>query len=351
MLTGREIRTMILIRNQQGSPFNPLGDEYRLPMDIIRNIADTGFEPNPNSDIATLLHLIAYGDLAAARNMLDANPALIGKASHVTTPSGLIVRYVKPYECALGAGDFEMAAMIARYFDHFTDGTKEKAVQDAKYRPHIENMLNEKPYDFQWLINIIKSASPEDVAAEHGLTSQKETTLSIAMETFRVQYAAEHTKAGRMHFRYVDVLEILKLIDKEWGNLGTGGDQVHSGKLGLAMRQIYGYVIRNFPAIDRMLFAQSDYTKLHIKQAINRSFKLRFGGFSYPDLAEDSPRSGLGFEYYIIPGQRADREQLANMCLNQKLVKRFVELKQTELINVMLLQSPGQKEAPKCAIS
>jgi len=70
--------------------------------------------------------------------MLDANPKLIVSSSNTVTPSGLIVRCVTPYECALGAGDPEMAGMIAKYFDQFTNGSEEKEKQDAKYRPHLE---------------------------------------------------------------------------------------------------------------------------------------------------------------------------------------------------------------------
>ena len=39
-------------------------------------------------------------------------------------------------------GDPEMANMIAGYFEQFADGAGEKAAQDAKYRTHIEDMLN-----------------------------------------------------------------------------------------------------------------------------------------------------------------------------------------------------------------
>ena len=89
MINRPQIETLIAIRNRPGSPFNPHGTDYRLPVDVIKQIANVGLDPDPNSDIATLLHHIAYSDLASAKAILDVNPSLIGKASHVQTPSGL----------------------------------------------------------------------------------------------------------------------------------------------------------------------------------------------------------------------------------------------------------------------
>jgi hypothetical protein len=70
-----------------------------------------------DSDIAKLLHDIAYGDLLSAKALQEVNPRLFLQASHVETLSGLKNMHTTPLECALGAGDSEMAKMIAPYFD------------------------------------------------------------------------------------------------------------------------------------------------------------------------------------------------------------------------------------------
>ena len=133
---------------------------------IIQMISNIGLDPDVNGDTAQLLKHVAYGNLVAAKAMLDINPKLIVMSSNTVTPSGHIVRCVTPYECALGAGDPEMAKMIAKYFDQFTNGSEEKERQDAKYRLHLESMLKANtPFDFTSLLNALIKAQPEEVYA------------------------------------------------------------------------------------------------------------------------------------------------------------------------------------------
>lgn len=297
MLTREQIYTLIAIRNRPGSVFNPQGVGYKLPLDIIKKIANLGLNDDHDSEIACLLRCITYGNFAAAKEMLDKNPALIGKASHAYTPAGLRVRYIKPYECALGAGDPEMAEMVASYFEQFTDGAEEKAVQDAKYRQDIDKMLSEKPYDFSWIVEVIKNAPAENVTAELRVKGRQDNALSIAMETFRKQYSTEYTTSGRMHFRYVDLLEVIRAMNHEWENLKNAGEKFDKPQL--FYRQVVGYVMRNLPAVDRMAFAQGLNSLLVRKEEFARFFQLRLDNISYPMTITERLPDRLGMEYYV----------------------------------------------------
>ena len=324
MLNRSQIETLIAIRNRPGSPFNPHGTAYRLPMDVIKQIANVGFDPDSESDIAKLLRHIAYGDLASAKIMLDANRSLIGKASHVQTPSGLIVRYVKPYECALGAGDPEMAKMIAGYFDQCADGAAEKAAQDAKYRTHIEDMLNPEknpPYDFTLLIETLMAAKPADVTAALNRDTTHDSALRDVLEQFRIHFTPGSITSG-MHFNYQHLLRAYEVYDQNYENLYKSGGNDYD-KLCLFSRQIIGFIQRSLPAIDRMVFAQGLYDVMEKKAEIKRSFKFTHDDGSFPDTSGgQGTLSGLGFEYlvgrvgWVQPGSAGcgDARSLENLC-------------------------------------
>jgi hypothetical protein len=326
MLNRSQIETLIAIRNRPGSPFNPHGTTYRLPIDVIKQIANVGFDPDSESDIAKLLHHIAYGDLASAKIMLDANRSLIGKASHVQTPSGLIVRYVKPYECALGGGDPEMAKMIAGYFDQFTDGAAEKAAQDAKYRTHIEDMLNPEknpPYDFTLLIETLMAAKPADVTAALNRDTTHDSALRDVLEQFRKDFTPGMITSG-LHFNYQHLLRAYEVYDQNYENLYKSGGNDYD-KLRLFSRQIIGFIQRSLPAIDRMVYAQSLYDVVEQKTEIKRSFKFTHDEGSFPDTSGGhGALSGLGFEYFAAGGCASMVSGVAGIA---PLWKTYVEQK------------------------
>jgi hypothetical protein len=175
------------------------------PNDIRQFIVKTTsatFEPQ--SDIAKLLRHIAYGNLAAAKAMLKADPRLVLQAGHTETPSGLMVLHTTPLECALGAGDPEMAMMIAKYFDSriIVGGATVREEQFARYHQHIEEMFNPEknpPYNFTLLIETLMAAQPEDVMAALNCDMSRECVLRVVLEQFRKDFTPGTITRG-MHF-------------------------------------------------------------------------------------------------------------------------------------------------------
>ena len=303
MLTREQIQTLIAIRNRPGSVLNPQGIAYRLPTDVIRKIANVGFDPDPNSDTATLLRLVAFGDLANVKAMLDANPALIGKAGHVVTPSGLLVRYVKPYECALGAGNFEMAKLIAGYFDQFTDGAEEKAAQDKKYLPHIEALAaqlesKQPTYDMTSLIQQIIDAPDSEVTAALNKSQDLNIPLCKAIHEFRgaVRPAGQQT-AGLHYQHYTTILQVLDLLASKWQSLSK--NYTNYARCDLVWDQLFGFLSRSLSFPERCALARAckDNEQTLVCKYNNQE--------TFPESCDRSSEgSGLGFDFAIFGAVR-----------------------------------------------
>lgn len=143
MLSRDQIETLLLIRKREGTILY----NTRTPKPIINLISNIG--DVPNSDIATLLHHVAFGELEQVKGMLEKNPRLLLEAGNVEDPAGNTIVRVTPYECALGAGDDEMAGMMDEYFKKFEGGDKARLKQYARFKTGIEQMLDEKnAFDF-----------------------------------------------------------------------------------------------------------------------------------------------------------------------------------------------------------
>ena len=287
MLTRSQLYTLLLARKHRGNLFSP------LPRDLISLIGS--YSENPESEISTLLHHIAYGNLASAKAMLDVKPRLVLQAGNVVTPSGLKVKRTSPLEGALGAGDVEMAKMIAPYFDSrkIAGGAKVRAEQYARYRPHIDNIFMQTPYDFTLLITTLKHASFTDVDAELSNDMTHESALRDVLTQFRKEFTPGEINVG-MHFHYQHLLHAAKVYDQEFYNLQD------YDKARLFARQVIGFIQRNLPAIDRMIFAQGLRRVVDYNFAIKRSFKFAYDSSEFPFTDRGySIHSGLGFEHFI----------------------------------------------------
>jgi hypothetical protein len=257
---------------------------------------------DPQSDIGKLLHHIAYGNLDAAKVMLEADPRLVLQAGHTETPSGLKVLHTTPLECALGAGDPEMAEMIAPYFDskEIDGGAEVREKQYVRYRQHIEDMLNPEknpPYDFTLLMETLMAAKPADVTAALNCNMKHDSALRDVLEQFRIHFTPGSITSG-LHFNYQHLLRAYEVYDQNYKNLEKIYD-VDQDKLRLFSRQIIGFIQRSLPAIDRMVYAQSLYDVTEKKAEIQRSFKFTYEIIDFPETAsEHAACSGLGFEYF-----------------------------------------------------
>jgi len=102
MLTREQLHTFLCMRKLKATLFSA------VPRDLFPYMGQASMANfSKDSEIAKLLHHIAYGDLQSAKIMLEVNPGLVLQAGHVETPSGLKVLHTTPLECALGAGDPE----------------------------------------------------------------------------------------------------------------------------------------------------------------------------------------------------------------------------------------------------
>lgn len=307
MLTRDEITALIMIRNRPGGIINPKGRVYQLPMDILHRIANVGLDEN-NLELAKLLQHIADGDLKSAQELLDENPTLIGKASHVKTPSGQMIKFVKPFELALCCGDPEMAAMIAVYFDGFTDGAEEKAAQSLKYAEDIEKIFAHQPFNFTTVLDAIKKATPEDVAAELDSVANYTSALRSSLQAFKQQFSALARKPGQLQIRYADIIELLKQLNDNSNSFDDVSEH-NAAKQELALRHLYGFVVRFLPAVDRMYFAQGLHWLDELKESFKRSYELGNADLHFPEVNDKNASSGLGYDYYIS-GHWGSKERL-----------------------------------------
>jgi hypothetical protein len=322
MLTREQLHAFLCMRKHRRTIWSA-HDTRLIP--YICQVSMANF--NPDSEIAKLLGCIAYGDLQSAKDMLEVNPRLVLQTGHVVTPSGLKLMHTTPLECALGAGDPDMAKMIAPYFEakEIDGGVSVREELYARYRIHIEKMMAQPPYDFTLLVETLKQASPEDIDAAINHDTEHPSALNNVLEQFRNEFTPNKITGG-MHFRYQDLQRAYEVYNQEYDNLG---DEDDLDKNTIFSCQVIGFIQRNLPAIDRMVFAQSLYEVLVNKAEIKRSFQFAYEDISFPVTAPGhSSRSGLGFEYYVTGGIVGRRNHAAGVP--QTLWADYVEQKLEE---------------------
>ena len=298
MISREEIYTMLILRNRQDSIFST------LPMDIIGEISS--YSLDLNADIANALHHAAYArkeDVEALLTMLDKNPRLLLQAGNVTTPGGDEIRRVTLYEFLLGAGDYELAEKVQAYFEKIEHGSQERIRQYERYRPHIEGMLTQTPYDLSPLIELIKKASPEEINALLDKDTTGGSELCSVILQFRKDWAPRIVSQPCMHYNYVSLKHAFELLEKEWSNLykasGNNYDMIN-----LVWRQLIGFEMRRLPGIDRCVMAQGIYYVIEQKEALARSYNLRNGGVAvaFPITLSDDSLDGLGGDFSVDGG-------------------------------------------------
>jgi hypothetical protein len=258
---------------------------------------------SPDSEISRLLHYIAYGNLKLAQAMLEENPRLVLQRSHIETPSGLKVLQTTPLECALGAGDPEMAKMIDPYFEAkgIVGGAAVREEQYTRYRPYIENIMEQEPYDFTLLLDTLIQASPQDVEAALNNEMTHQSALSDVLTQFRNEFTPNKITVG-MHFNYLHLLRAFEVFEQKFDHLHNGNNY---DKNRIFCRQVIGFIQRSLPAIDRMGFAQALYNVVLKNSTIKRSYQLVANIHQFPATTSDySLRDRLGFDYFIGHGGR-----------------------------------------------
>jgi hypothetical protein len=333
MLTREQLHAFLCMRKKGVTFFST------LPRDIIpymRQVAIGVF--NPDSEIAILLHHIAFGDLQSAKAMLKVNPRLVLQASHVETPSGLKVMHTTPLECALGAGDPEMVKMIAPFFEArgIAGGVSVRTKQFASYRMHIENMMTQEPYDFTLLLHTLMLASPADVVASLNNNMTHDSALRDILIQFRKDFTPDTITVG-MHFNYQHLLHAVAVYNQCFDILHSYGHKYDKNRLFCC--QVIGFIQRSLPAIDRMIFAQGFYNVSVENAGIKRSFKFKDHDFNFPVTAGDYSFHGLGFDYFAgwVGGRRVGGS-LMGMCTGFERLMTYKHARLAELVQQLRVE-------------
>lgn len=275
--------------------------------------------------IAKLLHYVAYAKPDAAKSMLEANPRLLLERDTVLAPSGLTIRRVTAFECALGAGNPDMAMMIAAFFCQLQDGEKEKERQYEPYKPFIENMLKQESYDFSKLIEVIQNSPDADITAALNKDIQHVSKLRDDLAKFRIDFTPG-TITVDMHFNYQHLIQAFEIYRREHSNLLNGDN--HNKSI-LFCRQVIGYVQRALTARERQLFAQGlCYVMINL-EPLQQSFNFREGDGDFPITAGDDSNSGLGWDWFVgddywflfkdyVEQKQQDLSNICNHASNQK---------------------------------
>lgn len=296
MITRDQIKIMLMMRNRGNNVFS------NFPEELIQQISDYG--QDPKSEIATALHHAAYArqeDVDALLAMLIKNPRLLLQAGNVQTPGGDEVRRVTLYEFLLGAGDAELAGIVQGYFDKIENGEQERIRQYERYRPHIEGMLTEKPYDLEPLIKLIKEATPEQLTALLKKDMTGEDDLCKKLIQFRKDWAPRVLTKPCMHYNYNSLKHAFELLDREWDNLYRASNNNYD-MINLVWRQLIGFEMRRLPGIDRCVMAQGLYYVIDNKEPVARTYTLRNVGATaatFPVTVADDSTDGLGGDFAI----------------------------------------------------
>lgn len=259
--------------------------------------------------IEKLLRHIVSGlekDVIEIKKLLEANPLLLLEAADVTNRANVLLKHQLPYECAIGEGDDELAAIIAEYYKRIPDGEKLKAESDALYAPHIKKMADEfesgiPAYDVRPLIELIKQSSAEDIQAalQHDMT--RKSKLRDALIVFRDAVKAPKEIVVGMHYKHHSTLkQALDLLGKEWKSLSR--DYSYFDKCELVWYQVIGYLQLGLPAIDRIVFARAFQDKVRTLECIWQP------GVHFLDTPKDLSGVGVGFDMAIFGARRRGEE-------------------------------------------
>ncbi len=341
MLSHEQIKTMFVLRNRENSLFST------VPVELIKEISGWA-----NSDVGQALQYAAYArkeDVEALLKMLDENPTLLLQRADVKTPSGDEIRNVTIYEMVLGTGDYELAKMVQPYFSKIKEGEKHQIHQYESYRPHIEDMLKQKPYDLGPLIDLIKKASAEDVTALLEKDMTHKSDLCEAIIKFRKDWAPRILTKPCMHYNYASLQHAFELLEREWDDLYKTGDNGYD-KIRLVWRQLIGFEMRRLPGIDRCVMAQGLYYVIEEQEVVARSYKFKNSDSDgdFPVISTDDSFDGLGgdFSVGIFGWPWGETEVDATMVLfgvgNSTVWQTFMSNKNFKLAELMQSQPVPQ---------
>lgn len=239
------------IYNKSGERLCRLGTRKVIRYFYYKNYGANGENPLPASEINRVLHFIAAGDPVNAIAMLTANPDLLAQSGYVIAQTGDLIWDVKPLECALSLGDHhpDMIPHMLPLFDCIEEGAAEKQDQFAKYKDAIENIGKEKPYDFQWIFDIIlqRETDPDAVTAALAKDFTQQNDLSRGLAKLRQDLGMRVITSGRLVCSYATVHKVLEMYENHFCKLKAALDNQKDpyDKCRLVWRQVAGKVLRH----------------------------------------------------------------------------------------------------------
>ena len=257
-----------------------------------------------SSDIDQALLHAAYArkeDVDSLLVMLDKNPSLLLEAGDVITPGGDEIKRVTLYEFLLGAGDSGLAMRVQEYFSRIDHGEDERVCQYERYRPYIESMLTQQPYDLKPLIELIKKATSEQIRALLNNDMTGEDDLCKALVQFRKDWAPRVLTKPCMHYNYASLQHAFTLLDRERRNLYKASN-CNYDKINLVWQQLIGFEMRRLPGIDRCVMAQGLYNVIEQKESVARTYTFKVGGMAaatFPVTVADDCINGLGRDFAV----------------------------------------------------
>jgi SAM-dependent methyltransferase len=392
-LTQGQMNTLFKMRNEEK---NNIFFQKNIPDELIEHIGNFAIDIDSDdllrkkaltiataieakqkihcTDIERALHYAAFArkkDIAIILAMVEANPRLMLEAGDVLTPAGLLVKRVTIYEFFLGAGDPEAAKLVRECFFKSIDEYNRKfstnrldieeaenSLQDQyeRYRPHIEASLTQKPYDLNLLIEVIKTASSQDVAEllKEPLAGQNhnktfKTKLHEAMSKFRADWAPTVLTEPCMHYNYQSLRHAFIILHSHFDQL-CETDDWNDNKLLLVARQVIGFEMRRLPGIDRCLFAQGLHGSVKNNQPIERISVLQNAhGTDFPTTFSDEVLVGLGVDYFISIYGAISKTQPPRGPIPMALFAQYVREKTLRLTELATM--PQRIKPSRCIIS
>ena len=209
-------------------------------------------------------------------------------------------------------------------------------------------MLNPaKAYNIRGLFDLIRDASAEDVQALLNNDRQHASPLCDAIIQFRKDHApcVLLGREPRMHFNYATLQLAYEQYADRWDELheASGGGWA---KLDLAWRMIIGFLQRRLPGIDRCIAAQGlYYVAGGVKEAVNRSVKLKNSAGDFPVASSDDSLEGLGSSFAVDIGQGVDMGVAG--WWRAGVVGAFSKLMSSKNIELVRLMQRPQPHTPK----
>lgn len=329
MLNRSQLNTIGVLRRRPDTFFSSLPTE--LFIELLKE-ADTA-NKETSAKITTLLQHIVECRPKKVKEILDESPDLILYAGNVTTPAGNIILRVTPYECALGAGDPEMASLIRMYFDHVEKDDRERARQYSRYLRHIKKMYQEdESYSFKNLFKLIlsKKTSTEEILSVLNHQADENSRVAKQIAKFRADFAPKTITTG-MHFHYQNLYPPLKYTSGYIPNKKNNTRDAEMLKLILLWRQVAGYLMLIMPACDQLTWQAGIATTLK-EMELNKQALLP-NEKSLSATHRTQSQTGLGFDFaYDIHGDTKEEYRFMEPPGVSGIFTQYIKAKQKLLL-------------------